>query len=532
MSAQERESALIEALLDGQPIDWEAAGDAEEGLREALHTLEEVRSAYRRIGASGPAQPALFHWGPLAVLEKLGEGASAEVYRAWDPGLATMVALKLLRPEAAAAGLRSDEFLQEARLLAKLAHRNVLRVYGAAVHDGRPGLWAEWIEGRTLADIVATDGPLAAAEATHVGLELCAALATIHAAGLVHGDVKASNVLRARGGRIVLADLGAGGTPAALNSTLRTQATPAYLSPQVRDGAPRSTADDLYALGVLLHYLLSGEYPQKGAPGLRARLPELEPRLAAVVERACNADAGKRYASVQALADALRACTEAGHRPARPRRAFLPLAAAALATLVGIGLWQMRPAATGPWQAEASLLRLGEATTTLRDGDALALGDRLELRVSADRPTWAWVLNEDAEGAFHVLFPIAGLAQGQPARARRHESSGQRERAQAELGSVEQRRARGVPRDPRRSRAACLPGADRRPGCGEHRGAPARSRPGWQHAGHAFRGRRIAARPARRQCGGTRRSRARTHRQLPLRQSRVALSKHRRAVAP
>lgn len=180
-------------------------------MLDALHMLDEVRNAYRRIGNVNPlTAPVLFCWGPLSVFEKVGNGASAEVYRAWDPGLATAVALKLLRPEAAVAGLRSDEFLREERLHARLAHRNVWRVYAAAVHDGRPGLWNEWIEGRTLDAIVRADGPMSGAEAVHVDLELCAAIGAIHAAGLVHSDVKASNVLPARGARIVPVDLGAG----------------------------------------------------------------------------------------------------------------------------------------------------------------------------------------------------------------------------------------------------------------------------------------------------------------------------------
>lgn len=415
MSTRDPVRDLVDRLVEGDPIDWQDAAGSDAAMLDALHMLDQVRGAYRRIGgASAPATPVLFRWGPLSVLEKIGEGASAEVWRAWDPGLATPVALKLLRPEAAAAGLRSDEFLREGRLLAKLAHRNVLRVYGAAVHDGRPGLWNEWIEGRALDAIVAADGPMAGAEAVHVGLELCAALGAIHAAGLVHGDVKASNVLRARGGRVVLVDLGAGGTPDALGSSLRTQATATYLSPQAQGGAPRSTADDLYALGVLLHVLLTGVYPQDGASRVRALAPDVPPPVSAAVDRALADDPAHRFADVTEFADALHASSAgiATGQPRVARRTWLAAAAALLLALAGAGAWKaMHPTA---WAPQASLVRHGHAEAPLRDGEALAIGDRIDLVLASDRPTWAYVLNEDEAGSFHLLFPLAGLQRANP----------------------------------------------------------------------------------------------------------------------
>lgn len=408
-----RRGDLVDALLDGAPIDWSRATAGDAALLDALHTLDQVRSAYQRIGATdAPRAPALFRWGHLDVLEKIAAGSTAEVYRAWDAGLATPVALKLLRPEAAAAGLHSHEFLREARLLARIGQRNVLRVYGAAVHDGRPGLWAEWIDGCALDASVAANGPLAAIEAAHVGLELCAALGAIHAAGLVHGDVKASNVLRARGGRIVLADLGAGGAPDVLNASLRTQATPAYLSPQSQGGAPRSAADDLYALGVLLHVLLSGTYPRDGAPALRTLDGGAARRVAGVVERALAPDPAQRHADARAFADALRAAIGAPPTTLHPRRRWLAAAATIALALAGIGAWHLwKPA---PWEPRAALVRHDVADTPLRDGAALHVGDRLDLTLASDRPAWVWVLNEDAAGSFHVLFPLSGLQRANP----------------------------------------------------------------------------------------------------------------------
>jgi hypothetical protein len=283
------------------------------------------------------------------------------------------------------------------------------------VHAGRPGIWAVWIEGRTLDAIVAADGPFAATEAAHIGIELCAALAAIHAAGLLHGDVKASNVMRARGGRIVLADLGAAGAPDTLNRSLRTQATPAYLSPQSRDGAPRAATDDLYALGVLLHFLLSGAYPANGASRLRQSNPTLGAPLAGVIERALSPEPETRYANAHAFGDALSA-TLGGERAAPKRsgvRSTFALAAIMLALLLATGAW-WTSRATG-WQQHAQLARRTDTgSEPLRDGAALRLGDRIGLELTANRPTWAYVLNEDQTGTLHVLFPLASLAQANP----------------------------------------------------------------------------------------------------------------------
>ena len=410
MSGNDSARELLDRIADGAAVDWNQPTGIDAPLLEAAHTFERVRNAYRRIGTGDPHEPALFHWGPLIVLERTAAGATGEIYRAWDPGLSTMVALKLLRPEAAAAGLTNREFLREAKLLARIGQRNLLRVYGAAIHDGRPGQWCEWIEGRTLADIVATDGPLPDADAARIADELADALTAIHTAGLTHGDVKASNAMRAHDGRIVLTDLGAGSD---VDNALHTQATLAYLSPEARAGAERGPRDDLYALGVLLHFLLTGTYPESGTGRVCELVPHTSLGLAAIVTRALDANPARRFENAQKFADALRACR--ADRPATDRKSkwAWPLAAAAtLALALGVAWWQSRPAS---WQPQAELMRhTASGAETLRDGAVLHNGDRLDLRVSAPDRTWAYVLNEDAENVLHVLFPVAGLDRVNP----------------------------------------------------------------------------------------------------------------------
>ena len=225
------------------------------GQVEVLRLLDDVAHAYRGQRATAAAQPRklLFRWGPLDVEAMIGEGSYAEVYRAFDPWLGRHVALKLART--------SGGSLDEARQLGATAPSKRVNVYGCAVHDDRPGLWGELIEGRTLGDVVASDGALSAEETLRIGRDLAQALAAVHSAGLVHGDVKADNVMRENGGRIVLMDFGAGGDQRLLASRNLISGTPAYLPPEVLDGAPLSIQSDIYALGVLLYLLLSGRHP-------------------------------------------------------------------------------------------------------------------------------------------------------------------------------------------------------------------------------------------------------------------------------
>jgi serine/threonine protein kinase len=218
-----RMDALLESVADGSAVDWDsidAAAITEEERRMVRHLrlVAGIADVHRTIPLDEAPMPApvfdldtqpVPRWGHLLLLEKIGEGTFGEVYRARDPWLDREVALKLLRPTVTGPG----RVVSEAQALARLRHPNVVTVHGADMNDGRAGLWMEFVRGRTLSDIVGTDGPLSAAEAAVAGQELCRALTAVHGAGLIHRDVKAQNVMRESGGRLVLMDFGAGHTP-------------------------------------------------------------------------------------------------------------------------------------------------------------------------------------------------------------------------------------------------------------------------------------------------------------------------------
>jgi serine/threonine-protein kinase len=281
-------------------------------------------------------------WGRLELLERIGAGTFGEVYRAFDTKLHREVAVKLLhlgKPEERSL----DRVLNEARALAQVNHPNVVIVHDAEPWDGRVGLCMEFIRGKTLEQIVTTEGPRGASEAAVIGQELCQALAAVHGAGLLHRDVKAQNVMREDGGRIVLMDFGTGRAAAdERGNPARLIGTPLCLAPEVLEGAKASVRSDIYSLGVLLYHLVTNDFPVRGKSheelreahrqGRVRRLRDVAPRLPSwfvrVVERAIAPNPQDRFATAGELEAAL------GRRWAiRPRHVLL---AAAVVLAVGV----------------------------------------------------------------------------------------------------------------------------------------------------------------------------------------------------
>ncbi|MEP7367688.1 MAG: serine/threonine-protein kinase, partial [Acidobacteriota bacterium] len=175
-----------------------------------------------------PVESLLTVWGPFEKLTPIGRGGFGTVYRAWDPRLEREVALKLLRPKAEAAG--QGMLLDEARMMARVRHPNVVPVYGVEAHGGRIGFWSELIQGKTLAALVAQQGPMGARECALAGVEICAALSAVHSASLLHQDIKAENVMREQGGRILLMDFGLSRLS---GQGLAGAGTPVYMAPEM-----------------------------------------------------------------------------------------------------------------------------------------------------------------------------------------------------------------------------------------------------------------------------------------------------------
>jgi serine/threonine-protein kinase len=329
-------------------MDWDAAdagaSESDRELIKNLRVLARLAGLHRSVppAADVPVLPepepeppptsGLGRWSHLILLERLGTGSYGEVYRARDPQLGRDVALKLLKQPAT--NLDDTQIVNEGRLLALIDHPNVVDVYGVAVADQRVGLWMKLIRGTTLAHHLATRGPFSAQEASLIGMDLCSALAEIHKKGLIHRDIKAQNVMRQDGGRIVLMDLGTGRY---INRADRVSGdlvgTPMYLAPEIFRGAPASVRSDIYSLGVLLYHLVTNAYPiqAKNVEELQDRLdagewvrlrdarPDLPAEFIRVVERATSSDPKRRHASAGAFESDLEQARNSGRLQASGR---------------------------------------------------------------------------------------------------------------------------------------------------------------------------------------------------------------------
>ena len=198
---------LAEAVTDGSDPDWDAAASSMSGPQaraivghlRAASRIGRARATLLSIGSATTVRAVPLDlkagdtWGGLRILGAVGCGRFGDVYRAWDATLEREVALKILRqtPDAGDDSVVVDE----GRLMARVRHPNVLAIYGAQRIEARTGLWMEFVHGQTLEAELAAHGPLDADALTTIGVELCAALEAVHAAGLVHRDVKAANVL-------------------------------------------------------------------------------------------------------------------------------------------------------------------------------------------------------------------------------------------------------------------------------------------------------------------------------------------------
>ena len=235
------------------------------------------------------------HLGPYQVLALLGAGGMGEVYRARDARLGRDVAVKVL-PEGPAEPEAVRRFQQEALAVAALNHPSILGVFDTGVHDARPYIVFELLEGETLRERMA-GGRLPVRQAIAYAVQTADALAAAHEAGVVHRDLKPDNLFVTRDGRLKVLDFGLaklrlewpdadqGATASALSRPGTVLGTVGYMSPEQVQGRPVDHRTDVFSLGVVLHEMLSGQRPfhrETAAETMTAILKDDPPDLAAV----------------------------------------------------------------------------------------------------------------------------------------------------------------------------------------------------------------------------------------------------------
>lgn len=353
--------AIALAAADGVQIDWDAVGGVaatphDRLLLEHLRQISTMSAVLREDnGAGAPTESApdavRQRWLHLDLVEIVGRGSYGTVYKAWDTRLQRYVALKLIADEPGKPAA-DQEVIDEGRLLARVRHPNVVAVFGAARADGMVGVWMELIPGVTLEELVRRGGTLGAGEAAVLGMDLCRAVAAVVSAGVVHRDIKAQNVMREYGGRVVLMDFGTGGDPAGTQEQLT--GTPLYMAPEVLLGSKATLQSDIYSLGVLLFFVVTGDFPLKGRTldeltdahrqRRRQRLSDLRPDLprayVAAVETALAEDPKRRPSSAAEFEMLLSAVLERQDRQASGiKRSAFRLVAITAAGAVPVMVW-------------------------------------------------------------------------------------------------------------------------------------------------------------------------------------------------
>lgn len=263
------------------------------------------------------------------VLEaELGRGGMGVVFRARDVRLDRPVALKVLPPALASDADLRARFLREARTAAQLSHPNIVPVHSADERVGQAYFVMSLVEGETLGARLRARGALTPVETVRILREVAWALAYAHARGVIHRDVKPDNILIERGsGRAMVTDFGIARqqTAAALTSDGHVVGTAHFMSPEQAQSEAIDGRSDLYALGVLGFLLLSGRLPFEGdnapavliaqvtrpAPALREVAPQVPAPLAAVIDRCLSKRPNDRFATGEALAEALAAALDA-----------------------------------------------------------------------------------------------------------------------------------------------------------------------------------------------------------------------------
>jgi len=281
------------------------------------------------------------------IERRLGRGGMGILYLAVEPGLQRRVALKLIAPEAAADEVFARRFAEESRIAAAIEHPNVVPIYAAGEEDGVPWIAMRYVAGSDLDRRIVREGRLAPSDAVALIAQVGNGLDAIHAAGLVHRDVKPANVLlsgEAGAEHAYLTDFGVArnvATESGLTQTGRFVGTLDYVAPEQISGEPIDARVDVYALGCLLFKLLTGEVPfprEAEAARLYAHLndpppapslyvPEVPMALDDVVIRAMSKSPDDRYPSAGDLGRAAQAAL-AGQTVSVPERTVATGAAA------------------------------------------------------------------------------------------------------------------------------------------------------------------------------------------------------------
>jgi len=322
----------------------------------------EERAAVRPRPATPPLGEIAQHFPQLEILECLGRGGMGVVYRARQPQLNRLVALKILAPEKEKGAEFAERFAREARALARLSHQNIVTIYDFGKLDGLYYLLMEHVDGVSLRQLLQAK-QITPEEALAIVPRICEALQYAHEHGVVHRDIKPENILLNREGQVKIADFGiAKVTGAGLGQPTITReqqviGTAPYMAPEQVEHPERvDHRADIYSLGVVFYEMLTGELPlgNFAAPSCKV---QIDVRLDEVVLKALEKEPTRRYQGAGLLKTDVENITgtRAGEKPvtkataSRGSRAFswYGIAFGGLGVTFGLAMWLFVPRATG-----------------------------------------------------------------------------------------------------------------------------------------------------------------------------------------
>lgn len=356
----------------------------------------------------GSAPPALA--GRYEILGEIGAGGMGKVYRARDRETNEVVALKVLRPDVAAAPGMAERFKNELRLARRITHKNVCRIYEFHRADDIAYITMEYVEGESLRARLRHAAPLAVASAVELIVQICAGLREAHAQGVIHRDLKPENIMIASPKVVKIMDFGIARSME--NQATTTQSflgTPAYMAPEQAHGKPVDQRADVYALGLIFYECVTGRRTFSGDTPLEVALKQVNERpvaprrivakipahIEAIILRCLEKDPGRRFASVDqveaALTGNVATPVTVDPRPLPARRGRTAAWLGAVLILALLVVWQKMKAPVATVQPASPPTIENPRRGTLPAVSA----SPSEPQVNVDRP----VENADASGA-------------------------------------------------------------------------------------------------------------------------------------
>ncbi len=272
------------------------------------------------------------------LIEKIGEGGMARVYRAWDSLLNRAVAVKVLKEQMTGDSAFVKRFRREAQAAAGLSHPNIVNIYDVGEEQGVHFIVMEYLDGKNLKEHIREKGKLHATEAVSIAIRIADALAEAHAAGVIHRDIKPQNIIFLNNGQVKVADFGiaiaADGTT--LTCSDKIIGSVHYFSPEQARGSLAGKRSDLYSLGVILYEMVTGRVPFRGESPVSVAMKHIQEPVVApsrfadalpaplerIILKAMQKDPARRYLSAAELLEDLRYYQREGESRARPPSMF------------------------------------------------------------------------------------------------------------------------------------------------------------------------------------------------------------------